>query len=161
MTKLAAKTGEEGAGITTVLAPYLLMISLSILGIFEGTAVGTQKSTKQALNITIAILLHAWTESLALGISFAKNDVPKKHAYMLMLIFCTAGPLGVVIGWILAGMNDLMAGIFEAIAAGTFIFIASVEIIVEEFSVSEHKKTKLFYYFVGVGVIIGIWFSEN
>ena len=54
-----------------------------------------------------------------------------------------------------------MAGIFEAIAAGTFIFIASVEIIVEEFSVSEHKLLKLLFYFVGVGVIIGIWFSEN
>ena len=78
-----------------------------------------------------------------------------------MIIFCLAGPLGVGLGWALSSVSPLMAGIFEAIAAGTFIFIAAVEIIVEEFSVSEHKMMKLLFYLIGWGTIVGIWFSEN
>ena len=58
------------------------------------------------MNMTIAILLHAWTESLALGISFAKFKLPKKHAYGLMMMFCSACSLGVCLGWVIANSNE-------------------------------------------------------
>jgi zinc transporter 1/2/3 len=99
-------------------------------------------------------LLHAWTESLALGISFAKFNVKKKQAYPLMIIFCSAGPIGVGAGWIMSSISPMVAAIFSAIAAGTFIFIASCEIIVEEFSVSKHKWLKLLFYLIGIGVMV-------
>ncbi len=73
-----------------------------------------------------------------------------------MIMFCSAGPIGVGGGWIMSDISPIVAAVFSAIAAGTFIFIASCEIIVEEFSVSKHKWLKLLFYLVGVGVMVAI-----
>ena len=47
-----------------------------------------------------------------------------------------------------------------AIAAGTFIYISAAEIIVEEFSVSNHKWIKFFCYLIGLLLIVGLWLTE-
>ena len=113
-----------------------------------------------AINLTIAILLHKWAEALTLGISFAKGEVEKKHAYAMICIFGSASPLGIALGWAFSGYSELLSGIFMAIAAGTFIYISAAEIIVEEFSVSAHKWIKFFCYIFGLVLIIGLWFTE-
>jgi len=43
-------------------------------------------------------------------------------------------PLGVSLGWILSDSGELMTGIFTSISAGTFVYIACMEVIVEEFA---------------------------
>ena len=42
---------------------------------------------------------------------------------------------------------------FYSISAGTFIYIAASEIIVEEFSISKNKWIKLLLYFLALGNI--------
>jgi zinc transporter 1/2/3 len=39
-------------------------------------------------------------------------------------------PIGIGLGWILADQGLLATGIFQAISAGTFIYIATIEVIV-------------------------------
>ena len=110
--------------------------------------------------MTIAVLLHKWTEAITLGICFAKGEVEKLHAYTMVIIFGSASPLGIALGWIFSGSSKLLSGIFMSIAAGTFIYIAAAEIIVEEFSVSAHKWIKFFCFIFGLVLIIGLWFTE-
>lgn len=50
------------------LAPYLLLAALSIHGLFEGTALGVQHETQDALFLTLAILSHKWAEAFTLVI---------------------------------------------------------------------------------------------
>lgn len=109
----------------------------------------------------IAIVLHAWAESMSLGISFVKGGVETHHAYTMMFIFCIAGPLGIGLGWALSTLSELMQGIFEAMAAGNFIYIGCTELIVEEFSVTKHKCLKFFFYLLGVAMISCLWFLEH
>ena len=47
------------------------------------------------------------------------------------------------------------------IAAGTFVYISAAEIVVEEFSVSQYKWTKYFYFLVGIGLIAALWFTDT
>jgi len=70
---------------------------------------------------------------MTLGISFTKSHVEEKHAINMILIFSCSTPLGIGLGWMIAGASKLIEGIFMSIAAGTFIYIAASEIIVEEF----------------------------
>jgi zinc transporter 1/2/3 len=39
-------------------------------------------------------------------------------------------PIGIGLGWILSDQGLLTTGIFQAISAGTFIYIATIEVIV-------------------------------
>lgn len=39
-------------------------------------------------------------------------------------------PIGIGIGWLLSDQGYLITGIFESISAGTFVYIATIEVIV-------------------------------
>jgi len=51
----------------------------------------------------------------------------------MIIIFGSATPMGLLLGWIATGSSKFISGFFIAIAAGTFIYVCTVEIIVEEF----------------------------
>jgi zinc transporter 1/2/3 len=46
--------------------PYLLLIALSIHGLFEGIALGVQEDFRDIFFLLLAILAHKWAESLTL-----------------------------------------------------------------------------------------------
>ncbi len=57
----------------------------------------------------------------------------------MIFIFAFTSPLGIGIGWYLSNFSEIITGVFFSISAGTFIYIAASEIIVEEFSISRNK----------------------
>lgn len=69
-------------------------------------------------------------------------------------------PIGVGIGWILSSQGKLIAGIFMSISAGTFLYIATLEVIVEEFNVKRYKYLKFSFFIVAVAFITSLWFIE-
>jgi len=79
----------------------------------------------------------------------------------MIIIFGSASPIGIALGWVFLNANPLLPGIFMAIACGTFLYISSAEIIVEEFSVSKHKWLKFGCYLIGIALIVGLWFTDN
>lgn len=70
-------------------------------------------------------------------------------------------PLGVSIGWILTSQGRLITGIFTSISAGTFVYIATMDVINEEFKVDRHQWLKFGFYLVGIGFICLIWLVEE
>lgn len=62
----------------------------------------------------------------------------KTSTYMIM-IQAIMNPIGIGIGWALSDAGPLVSGIFVSVSAGTFVYIATVEVIVEEFSVNRYK----------------------
>ena len=47
------------------------------------------------------------------------------------------------------------------VSAGTFIYIATAEIIVEEFSITDDKFKKFFGFLLGIGVMALVWVVEE
>ena len=144
------------------MSPYLLMIALSVHSIFEGLALGLAKTETAVMNMVIAILAHKGTAALSLGISLIKvfpDDI--RQIRWLILIFNIATPLGVIIGMIVSNAGDIYCVIFSSIAAGTFIYIACTEVIVEEFSTPGYRKRKLIAYLCGAAFITCLWFIEK
>ena len=43
--------------------------------------------------------------------------------------------------------------VFGCLAAGTFLYIACSEVIIEEFSMPDQKYLKLFVFLIGIGII--------
>lgn len=47
-------------------APYILLLALSLHGLFEGIALGIQRVLKDTVFLFIAILAHKWAEAFSL-----------------------------------------------------------------------------------------------
>lgn len=131
------------------LTPYVLLIALSIHGLFEGIALGLQQDDQSTIFLAIAILSHKWAESFTLGISFYKSNIDEVLYTRLILIFSAFSPVGILIGLFVNNSSVLMEAIFLSLSGGTFLYIAASEIIIEEFSVSKNKYSKFIIYILG------------
>ena len=143
------------------MTPFVLMIALSVHSIFEGLATGISKDMKDVINMIIAIVLHKGAAGTSLGISLVKtfpNDF--KLVRTLILIFSFATPLGVILGMILADSDDIYEIIFNSIAAGTFLYIACSEVVVEEFALEGYRFLKMLCFLLGATIITCLYFIE-
>jgi zinc transporter 1/2/3 len=118
--------------------PYLLLLTLSIHSVIAGMALGAQSSVAGFLIIVIAILAHKSAAGFALGVSLHRIGIPVNRARSLIFGFAVMTPIGIVIGAVISALLDatgeqIFEALFDAIAAGTFLYIASLDIIREEF----------------------------
>ena len=122
------------------------MILLEALGthaFFEGIALGLIRDSSASFNIMVGLFIHKTAASLSLGISILKNfdrqDMCKGN--VMIFLFGMGTPLGIFTGIMLQGSNnEMLEIIMSSFAAGTFVYIAASEVIVEEFSISGRPK---------------------
>ena len=144
------------------MTPYVLMLALSVHSIFEGLALGLATTESAVMNMVIAILFHKFAASASLGISLVKtfpNDF--RMIRWLLFLFAIATPVGVLLGMALANTSEVVEIVFNSIAAGTFLYIACSEMIVEEFSIPGYRYWKLLAFLIGAGFILSLFFVEN
>ena len=134
---------------TSSITPYILLIALSVHGIFEGIALGVMNTIRECSILFSAIILHKWAASFALGISFYKSGTEKELFIKMILLFTSFGPIGIIIGMIFSDAGNLIKGIMLSISGGTFIYVAASEVIVEEFSLSKKTNIKFLWFLIG------------
>ena len=143
------------------MTPYVLMIGLGAHAIFEGIALGMGKSVEKVLLLALAILMHKGAAGMSLGSSMAKAFPDRdNHVIMLLFMFAIFTPLGIAIGWAADQDSPLTEIIFSCLAAGTFIYIACSEVIIEEFSSPQNKWFKFIFYIMGIAFIASLKFVE-
>ena len=86
--------------------------------------------------------MHKFAASFTLGSSLIRTGVPARTFRRVASIFTIATPLGIVIGTALqlavSGDSSVLAqAMFEALAGGTFLYIAALDVVHEEFF---HKR---------------------
>lgn len=126
----------EPAAKTTPGYVYGLLLGLSFHSVLAGIALGLQQQLTEASAILIAILAHKTTEGLALGLSLAQSG-KLGHSHRLVTAFAVTTPLGVVLGILGRSVLEPGAGLtFDALvsslAAGTFFYIASMDMLQDE-----------------------------
>ena len=132
-----------------VLTPYVLLLALSLHGIFEGIALGVMNNNNECIILFIAIIAHKWAESFALGISFYNAKIQNKIFIEMLAIFTIFTPLGILIGMYFSKSGLLIEGIMLSISSGTFVYVSTSEVIVEEFSSKGSKHLKYIFYLMG------------
>ena len=136
------------------MTPLILLVGLGVHSIFEGISLGIEGDFDKVMMLAIAIVLHKGAAGMSLGISM-NQTFPGQEGFitMLLLMFALFTPIGVGIGWLLSDSSDLCELIFNCLAAGTFLYIACSEVIVDEFSIPRYRFLKLFFYLIGIGCI--------
>ncbi len=122
--------------------PYILFLVLAIHSIIAGMALGLEKALISSLAIFIAIIAHKGSAAFALSVSLVRNGFKPTLTRRAVLLFSIMTPIGVAIG---AGLLQIegsavalnFEAVFDALAAGTFVYIAVMDIINEVFETSE------------------------
>jgi zinc transporter 1/2/3 len=116
--------------------PYLLALLLGVHSILEGAAIGINTHLADAAVIFFAVLAHKGSESFALAIKLYRYAVNTKQVVKVIILFACMTPLGIFIAMYACSILQnnaalLAAAIFNALAAGTFLYIGAVHIIGE------------------------------
>ena len=111
--------------------PYILAIILILHALTEGAALGIGSTFSETFMLFIAILAHKGSESFALCIMLLKHKLPFKRIMMIVIFFSLMTPLGISLGAVInaftfAKDGMLVAAIFNAFAAGTFLYISTL-----------------------------------
>ncbi len=153
-------SGEQNS----VVSATVLFLVLSIHSLITGFALGIEDQSIAAVALLIAVLAHKGTATFALGLKVSPVSEYAKQFYGRMLAFSLTTPVGVFLGlWMLNQLSGsdgpLLEGIFDALAAGTFLYVAVFEILSKEFQIRGHGPAKSIAMIVGAGLmaIVALW----
>ncbi len=112
---------------------------MGIHSFFSGMAFGVSDSFDGAIDMFLAIIMHKWSEALTLGVSFIQARIEKKRFIRYIIFYSFITPLGIILGVFFIRIGGIAVGIAKAISSGTFVYISTSEILVEEFSSKNQK----------------------
>jgi zinc transporter ZupT len=148
------------------LTAVLLMVMLSVHSLIEGAALGINSLFSNAMVIFIAIMAHKSTASFALGVTIVKGHISKARGIAMLTSFSLMSPLGVILaamvsGFLQSNTGNLAEAVFNAFAAGSFLYIGTFNVIDNHF----HPKplidrfAELCALILGLGSmgIVAIW----
>jgi zinc transporter ZupT len=144
-------------------ATYAILTALSIHSLLEGLALGAQRELRSVLVIFAAILAHKSMEGFALGVSLARHAAPGTRTGALLALFAAATPVGIVAGTTVGAFEGPTRLAFEAaflsLAAGTFAYVATLDILREEFHEPGGRFAKWLWVAAGAGVmaLLALW----
>ena len=114
--------------------------------------------------LLLAIVAHKSFAAFALGVSFEKARLARRRYVLLLALFSITTPAGVLIG---AGLGDTLQSdvaleleaIFDGLAAGTFIYVATIDVIGQEFDDGRMRWSKFAAVASGFGLmaLLAIW----
>lgn len=143
------------------LAAYAVLTALSLHSLVAGLALGTQADVGGALVIFLAILSHKTVEGFALGVSLVRDGMSRRRAWGLLAVFSAATPLGILVGTFLDEtlegpvQSALQAG-FLALAAGTFVYVATLDILRDELHGPGPRWTKWLWIVAGIALMAAL-----
>jgi len=152
--------GRDRAGLTA----YTVMAALSLHSLLAGLALGAEPEAAGALVIFVAVMAHKSTAGFALGVSLVRSPLTRRRAWRLLGAFALATPLGILIGTAvgesLAGPTRLFfEASFLALAAGTFAYVATLDILRDEFLEPSGAWSKWLLVSAGTAMmgVLAIW----
>eukprot|EP01113_Clastostelium_recurvatum_P042228 TRINITY_DN6828_c0_g1_i1.p1 TRINITY_DN6828_c0_g1~~TRINITY_DN6828_c0_g1_i1.p1 ORF type:complete len:368 (-),score=74.55 TRINITY_DN6828_c0_g1_i1:38-1141(-) len=130
--------GTNNTHAKSVVFIVVLTLVLSVHGFISGVALGTGQSVTSTATLLLGILAHKWVEAIALGMSIVKVEPDRWRMLKYISIYAFSEPLGVALGMLLLlviPQDDVLPfqAIVLAFASGTFVYVASVDILPQEF----------------------------
>ena len=137
-----ARSGEAHHALPSdpskALTPYALIGALSVHSVLAGITLGAQSGFASGLALFAGLLTHKTMEGFALGVSLARSGITRARALGILGVFALLTPTGIGLG---TGLSDLMdvpgTRLFEAaslaLAGGTFLYIASLDLMRDEY----------------------------
>eukprot|EP01095_Lingulamoeba_sp_RSL-Kostka_P004203 TRINITY_DN152_c3_g1_i2.p1 TRINITY_DN152_c3_g1~~TRINITY_DN152_c3_g1_i2.p1 ORF type:complete len:316 (+),score=51.91 TRINITY_DN152_c3_g1_i2:68-1015(+) len=143
---------QNGSGKTK--ATYILIFVLSFHSLLAGIVIGASNELETIIIVFLALISHHWIESFSLGVNVYKQNFVFKKFFTLISIFSIMAPVGIIIGVVIyfiipEDLQSLFEGILLSITAGSFIYVAIVDILLEELHSNQDKWVKFIVFLIG------------
>ncbi len=125
---------------------------------------GAEVSLSGSLVIFLAIIAHKGAAGFALTLDFQRAGFARRKSVRMLTVFASMTPLGIILG---SGLDRLLhkqygllfEGLFDALAAGTFLYVGIVEIISKEFADRHGVAFKFVALCLGLTImaLIALW----
>lgn len=138
----------------------LLAGALCIHSVLEGMALGAQSTLRDTEDIFLAIVAHKGLAAYALGASIVESKASDAKFWTTIALFALATPVGIVLGYAFAEHGGGAVGAaLSALAAGTFIYVALMEVVPKELEDGSHRGKKMVAMLVGFGLmsLLAVW----
>jgi zinc transporter 1/2/3 len=143
---------------------FLLLLVLSVHSLIAGTALGAQSAVRLALVVFFAIVAHKAVAGFALGVGYRRTGLPLRRVLRRIAFFASMTPLGILAGTftqlaISARGSILFEAVFDSLGAGTFFYIAALDIIRTEFDEPSAHWQKWMSACLGFGImaLLAVW----
>ena len=129
-----AKSRDESPPERQPIYPQVLLVVLSVHSIIAGVALGLESEIAASLLVMLAILSHKGSAAFALIISVQAAGTERKRLLRVLAVFAVMTPVGILLGTLTSGLYEgetalLIGGCFNALAAGTFVYVAILDVI--------------------------------
>lgn len=145
--------GEEGCSFHHMgLAAF---IGITLHSLIDGFALGAGLSIATlSTAVTMAIVLHKLPASLALTGILMHCEYPRPRIVMMMLLFAISTPIGAILSFsALSGLSGEALPWAIAFSGGTFLAIATADLLPQVHSAPDWRFRNLFALFAGIFVM--------
>jgi zinc transporter 1/2/3 len=145
----------EGQTESRMFLPYVLTFVLSVHSILAGAALGAEDTLAGSVILFIAIIGHKASAAFALAVNLLRGKMAGAKVFNILLFFSTMTPLGIFLGSLLCSLlamrpGEILEAVFDSLAAGTFLYIAALEVIREEFFLGKRRWPKFGLLCIGL-----------
>ncbi|GLI62140.1 hypothetical protein VaNZ11_004710 [Volvox africanus] len=139
----------------------LLAAALCIHSVLEGMALGAQSSMRSTEDIMVAIAAHKGLAAYALGASIMESGASSERFWTVIGCFSLATPLGIFAGYGMStrSANGTSGAALSALASGTFLYVAFMEVIPKELADGKHRMAKMAAFLLGYSLmsLLAVW----
>jgi len=137
-------------------------LGLSLHSLVTGIALGTSVMVPElGLIVFLAIILHKLPASLSLTSLFLKEGYPNKKLFFYLTTFSLMVPIGALITFLFLQHTSIKTiGALTAFSAGTFLHVASDDLLPEVHQHSHDRYSRLIAFFIGLCSIWIVTFLE-
>ena len=143
---------EELANRRSGLAAYL---GISLHGLLDGVALGSSMMVPAlAPAVVFAILAHKIPDTFSLTSILTFFGYSRRSTFLLLVLFSLLTPLGGVIAlWLLRDSSPATLGVPLGVASGTFLFIATSDLLPHTHEHPEGRFRNLAAVLIGIALI--------
>lgn len=145
----------------------VLFYSLALHSFIEGLSYGLRHKQKVLINFFLITSTHQCILAFAFGVQLARTHLSHKKLVILAVIMLSlATPSGALCGLSLGqnsskeSLKETTILIFEALAAGSFLYVIFFEIVFHQRNNEHSNFLKLFAMFVGFIIVASITFGQ-
>ena len=110
------------------------------------------------------MVAHKGSAAFALGVSLHRGRVPQGRLLKIIVLFCLMTPIGILLGSLVrsaltGAAEQVFESLFDALAAGTFLYVTSLDVIGEEFQDTTGRWGKFALVLAGLGLmaLLALW----
>jgi zinc transporter ZupT len=145
----------EDCGHRHEVVGIVALIGLSVHSITAGFGLGVgMVEPELGLVIFIAIIAHKATAAFSLSTIFQLAGFPFKKTLGLILLFSVMTPLGTLISLpFIEKLRDVSLAIPTGIMAGTFLYVATIDLVPEAFHVNKERTSSFVWLVFGIFIM--------